>query len=358
MRSLILLLSLPSFALAAGQESGLKGEYFSERTFSTLGATRLDGPIDFTFGKEPPYPGTKLPKKQERGYEDFSIRWTGRVVPRFTEKYKFHVAVDDGALLWIDGQLVLRAWKDQGATEYDAEVPLTANKPASIKLLYYNSGPPGEIKLSWSSASQKKELIPRARLLPPEPARGAKVEQEPFTAAYVKVSALDLPAALKNDPAKKKPSVILSWAKDEGVLGWNDEEDDLHLTLGSFFVTGQLASLTCLLRDGPAPVVLYMLIEEDGRVLTSAKLFTLPAGDDLVVRHAPFGDHLLLAWQEKIGETKLVRLHPSGRLISPAVLVKERLPQNDDRVLFPGGEVGWISAKTGDRQAKVIRVKP
>ena len=38
--------------------------------------------------------------------------------------------------------------------------------------------------------------------------------------------------------------------------------------------------------------------------------------------------------------------------------IKERLPQNDDLVMFPGGDVGWISAKTGDRQLRLICVHP
>ena len=37
--------------------------------------------------------------------DTFSARWTGQVQPQYTEEYTFAVAADDGAKLWINGQL-------------------------------------------------------------------------------------------------------------------------------------------------------------------------------------------------------------------------------------------------------------
>jgi hypothetical protein len=535
-------------ARATPPEEGLRGEFFADRSFTTPGAVRFDGPIDFTFDRDPPYKGDKLPQVREGHYEHFSTRWTGRVVPRFSETYTFHVTVDDGALLWVDGRLVLRGWKDQGPTEYTAQVKLTADKPVPVKLLYYNAWFAGSIKLSWSSPSQKKELIPRSRLLPPEPEQVSKVEEKPSLADKVRVATIELPAAVKNDPGGKKPSIILSWLKDEGVLGWNDEKGTMHLTrlgadlkprgedallerldlrglvahddgsiallaadlpnrmcvlkvdrkgkelfrtvlvgdkgrgegghylddhfsftgrfaasssgiyaahfahsanfgkggvhqggfyavldgagkvqhsntwtvshsmdqrllamrqggfvtisagdcypkgivfenrelsvsrvlypepdkqekfgncggfvnatLGSLVPVKTNASLTFLTKEGEANLLMYLLFDEDGQELKRSKLAEMPATADGVVRHAALGDHLLLAWQQKAGETTLARLHPSGALMSKPTTVKERLPQNDDLVMFPGGDVGWISAKSGGRHLRVIRVHP
>src|SRR5262245_60196378 len=137
-KSLFALCLLSAAALGAPPETGLRGEYVAARNFSTLGAIRLVGPIDFTFDKSAPYEGKKLPEFRAGHYENYSIRWTGRIVPRYTETYTLRVTVDDGALLWVDGRLLVRAWKDQGPTEYIAQLGLTANKPARVKLLYYN----------------------------------------------------------------------------------------------------------------------------------------------------------------------------------------------------------------------------
>ncbi len=546
-RPLLVLALFPAFAAAAPAEEGLRGEYFADRSFTALGTARLDGPIDFTFDRVAPYKGDKLPAIREGHYEHFAIRWTGRVVPRYSETYTFHVTVDDGALLWIDGRLVLRAWKEQGPTEYTAQIKVTADKPVPIKLLYYNAWFAGSIKLSWSSATQKKELIPRSRLLPPEPEPALKIEEMPSLAENVKVETIELPQTVKNDPAGKKPSIVLSWLKDEGVLGWNDEKGALHLTrlgtdlkphgedvaldkldlrglvahddgsvalmaadlpnrmcvlkvdrrgkelfrtvligekgrgegghylddhfsftgrfvsspsgvyaahfghsanfgkggvhqggfyavlngagkvqhsntwtvshsldqrlvplreggfltisagdcypkglvfenrelnlsrvlypepekqekfgncggfvnatLGSLVPMKTKVSLTFLTKDGSTTLVMYQLFEEDGRELKRSKLAEMPATDHGVVRHAALGDHLLLAWQEKDGETKLARLHPSGVLMSKPDTIKERLPQNDELFALPNGDVGWISAKTGDRQLRLIRVR-
>lgn len=131
----------------------------------------------------------------------------------------------------------------------------------------------------------------------------------------------------------------------------------VNATLGSFVAIWPNASLTFLTKEGSATLLMYMLIAEDGQELKRAKIVELPTSNDLVVRHAAFDDHLLLAWQEKIGETKLARLHTSGVLMSKPVTVMERLPQNDDLIVFPNGDVGWISAKTGDRQMRLIRAR-
>jgi hypothetical protein len=101
---------------------------------------------------------------------------------------------------------------------------------------------------------------------------------------------------------------------------------------------------------------MYFLLEEDGRELKRSKVVEFPATDEAVVRHAVLGDQLLLAWQEKIGETKLAWLHRSGAPMSKPATVNERLPQNADLITFPNGDVGWISAKTGDQQLRLVRV--
>jgi hypothetical protein len=72
-----------------------------------------------------------------------------------------------------------------------------------IKLLYYNCWFAGSIKLGWSSASQKKELIPSSRLLPPGPEQVTKIEEKPSLADNIKVATIDLPAAINNDPGGK-----------------------------------------------------------------------------------------------------------------------------------------------------------
>jgi RNase P/RNase MRP subunit p29 len=78
----------------------------------------------------------------------FSARWTGR--PTFAGgDTTFTVKADDGVRLWVDGSLLVDAWKDQAATTYSARVPLTAGAH-DVKVEYYESGGNAVVQLSWA----------------------------------------------------------------------------------------------------------------------------------------------------------------------------------------------------------------
>gem|GEM_PF-1146937 len=89
-----------------GGGPGLKGEYYDNVDFTDLKATRADV-IDFDWGTGQPH--TALASNT------FSIRWTGFVVPRYSQVYTFYTRSDDGVRLWIDGQLVISQWNDHAA---------------------------------------------------------------------------------------------------------------------------------------------------------------------------------------------------------------------------------------------------
>ncbi len=83
-------------------DGGLTGEYFENVWFFyTPVRTVVDPMINFTWGQ-----GLITPSAS-----DFvSIRWTGRVLPEFTETYTFFVSSDDGARLWVDRALLFDHW--------------------------------------------------------------------------------------------------------------------------------------------------------------------------------------------------------------------------------------------------------
>lgn len=45
----------------------------------------------------------------------FSIRWSGKVTPAFTEKYTFYTLSDDGVRLWINDRLLIDDWTEHSA---------------------------------------------------------------------------------------------------------------------------------------------------------------------------------------------------------------------------------------------------
>src|SRR5688572_11078881 len=78
---------------------GLRGEYFDNRDFSAPKLTRVDPTVNFNWGTGSPDPAI--------GSDTFSVRWTGRVSPRYSETYRFYTTSDDGVRLWVNGQLLI-----------------------------------------------------------------------------------------------------------------------------------------------------------------------------------------------------------------------------------------------------------
>jgi hypothetical protein len=139
---------------------GLTGEYFASREF--IGApllTRIDPQINFNYGTGSPAPGV-VP------VDNFAVRWTGQIKPRFSETYTIFVRSDDGARLFIDGVLAVGRWQDQPPTEISAQVVLDSSRTHDIVVEYYEAVGGAEVQLSWQSASQPKQIIPSQNLFP------------------------------------------------------------------------------------------------------------------------------------------------------------------------------------------------
>jgi hypothetical protein len=93
--------------------------------------------------------------------DNFSVRWTGQVVPLFTETYTFETACDDGSRLWINDKLVIDNWIDQGETKISGKIDLKAGVKYNIKMEYYENIYGAAAHLRWSSPSQAYEIIPQ-----------------------------------------------------------------------------------------------------------------------------------------------------------------------------------------------------
>jgi hypothetical protein len=142
----------------SGTGTGLRGDYYAGRTLSTLVMTRNDATVNFDWGSGGPGNGVAS--------DNFSVRWSGQVSPRFGGATTFHTRSDDGVRLWIDGQLVIDNWTDHAPAENSASVTLTAGQRYDLKLEYYENGGGAVAQLSWSHACESKRVIPAAQLYP------------------------------------------------------------------------------------------------------------------------------------------------------------------------------------------------
>ena len=118
--------------------------------------TRVDATVDFDWGTGSPGAGVPV--------DGFAVRWSGTVIPTASETYTFFTTGDDGVRLWVNGQLLVDKWKDQGAVEYSGTIALTAGVPVSIRMEYYENTGNAVAKLSWSSTSTPKAVIPSTAL--------------------------------------------------------------------------------------------------------------------------------------------------------------------------------------------------
>ena len=122
-----------------------RGEYYPNPSLQPPPKlVRNDRVVDFTFASgASPVPG--LPA------DNWSARWS-RTWTFDEGTYRFHLLVDDGARLWINGQLLIDAWADGPAREFSRDLYLKGQ--ASIQLDYYNHLGEGRARLNWERITQ------------------------------------------------------------------------------------------------------------------------------------------------------------------------------------------------------------
>ncbi|HEX7900880.1 MAG TPA: PQQ-dependent sugar dehydrogenase [Planctomycetota bacterium] len=145
--------------------SGLRGDYYDNADFTAFKLTRTDATVNFNWGSGSPDPAV--------GADTFSVRWTGQVMPQFTETYTFYTTSDDGVRLWVNNVQVINNWTLHGPTENSGTISLTSGRWYEIKMEFYENGGGAVATLSWSSPSRPKEIIPSSRLAP-----GASFKQD------------------------------------------------------------------------------------------------------------------------------------------------------------------------------------
>jgi hypothetical protein len=144
-----------------GTGTGLVGAYFSNQqlTFTnppTL--VRTDATVNFDWGNGSPGNGVSA--------DHFTVRWTGSVQAQFNEPYTFYTTVDDGVRLWVNGQMIINEWIDQGPTEWSGTINLAGGQKYSLTMAYYENGGGAVAKLAWSSPSTAKGIIPQSQIYP------------------------------------------------------------------------------------------------------------------------------------------------------------------------------------------------
>jgi uncharacterized protein (DUF1800 family) len=133
--------------------------------------TRIDPVVNFN-NSTAAWPGPPITVNNTTS-NYFSSRWSGEILPEFSQAYTFFTTNNEAGRLWINGQLVINNWPPATVTtsEQSRVVSLEGGKRYPIVFEHYNNTGGHISILSWQSQSQTKQVIPQARLFANAPPR-------------------------------------------------------------------------------------------------------------------------------------------------------------------------------------------
>ena len=117
-----------------------RGEYWANSSLNGPSAlVRNDTAVDFDWSTGSPATGLSA--------DNFSVRWT-RSLPLDEGQYRFHVAMDDGLRLYVDGILLINEWRDGSHRAMSATTWLAAGQH-DLRVEYYEHVGAALVKVSW-----------------------------------------------------------------------------------------------------------------------------------------------------------------------------------------------------------------
>lgn len=126
-----------------------QGAYFPNRALSGEPAlVRNDAEIDFDWGYG-------VPDEALSG-NDFSVRWT-RNVDLEKGIYRFHAVMDDGLRLYVDGNLLINEWRDDGEREVVVDYPVGEGSHP-VRVEYYERGGHALARVWWEKVEQRVQF--------------------------------------------------------------------------------------------------------------------------------------------------------------------------------------------------------
>lgn len=90
--------------------------------------------------------------------DNFAVRYTGKIDAETAGNYTFHLGSDDGARLFIDGQLVVDNDGLHSFQERSATVQLAAG-PHDVTVLYFEAGGTAAVDLDWTPPGGLREQV-------------------------------------------------------------------------------------------------------------------------------------------------------------------------------------------------------
>jgi beta-glucosidase len=139
---------------------GLHGEYFDNKNLEGKPVmVRTDETIQFKWGRKSPTSEMvgrgEWPADKAMSEDNFSIRWTGKLIAPQTKMVELSVTQDDGCRLYIDSKLLIDDWNEHAVRGNTAKIKLEAGKEYDVRLEYFEASSDAEIMLGWNLAQPK-----------------------------------------------------------------------------------------------------------------------------------------------------------------------------------------------------------
>ena len=205
---------------------GLSAEYFSGTALQGAPAVaRTDPGVDFSWQN-----GASPELK-----ENFSVRWTGTLVPKKSGDYDIGFTGTDAFHFWLDGQVIGESWYGDTAKTRLKTMHLEAGHSYSVKIECSQSGASGLARLVWHEPGAKKdytEVAKQADLIVAVLGLAGELEGEEMPIKIEGFSGgdrtnINLPAAqeqlLKDLVATGKPVVLVLMNGSALGVNWADQ---------------------------------------------------------------------------------------------------------------------------------------
>ena len=148
---------IPSNFLRSGpnySQDGLAGEYFKGTDLrNPVVIARTDSQIDFTWDDG----------ASKELLNNFSVRWTGALVPPATGDYEIGFTGDDGYRLWVDNKVIAEDWSNHSASTNSQTLRLIAGQKYPIRIEYFQGTGGATARLIWHRPGGHAEAMDAAR---------------------------------------------------------------------------------------------------------------------------------------------------------------------------------------------------
>src|SRR5262245_54432539 len=138
----------------AGDED-LPGGLIARYTVADQTAWRIEPDAQFTWGTHAP--DERLPAGR------FSALWSGRLLVRSDERYRFWLYLQGDAAVTLAGKVVVRGSKSEPGWAAGDEVPLESGE-LPLEITFRKAGEAATLRLFWSAESFPLEPVPARTL--------------------------------------------------------------------------------------------------------------------------------------------------------------------------------------------------